>query len=338
MLHPERYHGHGRGPPFFEGWYFKLVDAEERRRIAIIPGIFLNGDPERRHAFIQLLDGRTGDATYHRYPVESFHAGVDDFDIRIGRSRFRLGSIELDIEDEHGSWQGELRFESLHPWPVTWKSPGVMGWYAWVPVMECYHGVLSFDHGIEGELRRGSDVWSFRGGRGYIEKDWGESFPQAYVWMQTNHFSSGRVCLTGSIAVIPWRRSAFRGFIVGLWLDGILHRFATYTGAQTVSLHITDDRVEWVLRSRTEVLELCATRAAGGLLLAPNRREMGTRVGETMLASVDVRLEVDGKTRFQGRGRNAGLEVHGDIARLLRPAGATILESQARLPMTAGRG
>ena len=23
-----------------------------------------------------------------------------------------------------------------------------MGWYAWVPFMECYHGVLSLDHTI----------------------------------------------------------------------------------------------------------------------------------------------------------------------------------------------
>jgi tocopherol cyclase len=317
VLHPERYHGQGRRPPFFEGWYFKLVDAEQRRRIAIIPGIFLNDDPEKRQAFIQVLDGCTGNVTHHRYPVESFHAAGGDFDVRIGRSRFRLDSIELEIDDEHGSWQGELRFEGLHPWPVTWKSPGVMGWYAWVPVMECYHGVLSFDHTVEGALRRGADVWSFRGGRGYIEKDWGESFPEAYVWMQTNHFSSGRASLTGSIAVIPWHRSWFRGFIVGLWLDGILHPFATYTGAQTESLRITDDRVEWVLRSGADVLELGATRAAGGLLLAPNRRELGTRVGETMLASVDVRLDVDGSTRFEGRGMSAGLEVHGDIAPLL---------------------
>ena len=27
-LHPERYHGHGKKPPFFEGWYYKLIDAQ----------------------------------------------------------------------------------------------------------------------------------------------------------------------------------------------------------------------------------------------------------------------------------------------------------------------
>ncbi|MEZ4893124.1 MAG: tocopherol cyclase family protein [Saprospiraceae bacterium] len=30
----------------------------------------------------------------------------------------------------------------------------------------------------------------FTGGKGYMEKDWGRSFPSAYFWMQTNHFRS----------------------------------------------------------------------------------------------------------------------------------------------------
>jgi len=40
-LHPARYHGRLRDqrPPFFEGWYFKVVDATERHRFAFIPGV-----------------------------------------------------------------------------------------------------------------------------------------------------------------------------------------------------------------------------------------------------------------------------------------------------------
>jgi len=44
-LHPASYHGHGKRPPFFEGWYYKLVDASEQARYAVIPGIFLSKDP-----------------------------------------------------------------------------------------------------------------------------------------------------------------------------------------------------------------------------------------------------------------------------------------------------
>ena len=38
---PALYHRHGKRPPFFEGWYFKLVDAGELRRSSVILSPFL---------------------------------------------------------------------------------------------------------------------------------------------------------------------------------------------------------------------------------------------------------------------------------------------------------
>jgi tocopherol cyclase len=51
-----------------------------------------------------------------------------------------------------------------------------MGWFAYVPFMECYHGVLSLDHEVNGRLRLGKRETDFSGGRGYIEKDWAAPF------------------------------------------------------------------------------------------------------------------------------------------------------------------
>ena len=27
----------------------------------------------------------------------------------------------------------KLSFKGGEPWPVSWFSPGIMGWYAWIP-------------------------------------------------------------------------------------------------------------------------------------------------------------------------------------------------------------
>jgi hypothetical protein len=40
-----------------------------------------------------------------------------------------------------------------------------MGWYAWVPRMECYHGVLSFSHPLQGTLTLNGKVMDFSGRR-----------------------------------------------------------------------------------------------------------------------------------------------------------------------------
>jgi tocopherol cyclase len=52
IRNPDLYHGHGAKPPFFEGWYFKLVDAGETHCYAVIPGVFVGREPDSSHAFV----------------------------------------------------------------------------------------------------------------------------------------------------------------------------------------------------------------------------------------------------------------------------------------------
>lgn len=322
---PALYHGSGKRPPFFEGWYFKLVDAGEQHRYAVIPGVFIGSEPAASHAFVQTLDGATGRTAYHRYPFEAFQAARDEFDIRIGPNRFRADRIELDIDRPEGRMAGELRFSGGTPWPVTLTSPGIMGPYAFAPFMECYHGVLSFDHSIAGSLSIDGAAYDFTGGRGYIEKDWGQAFPKAWIWMQSNHFGEAALgtCLTASVAIIPWLRGAFPGFIVGLRCGGQLYRFASYTGATIARLDLSDTRVTWYIvgragpRNTPHRLEIVAWRAEGGLLHSPERAVMLQRVLESLTARIDVRLLAvaggEEQAIFEGTGRHAGLEIVGPI-------------------------
>ncbi|MFQ5584374.1 MAG: tocopherol cyclase family protein, partial [Calditrichia bacterium] len=187
-LKPTCYHGRGKKPPFFEGWYYKLIDRSGNHRYAIIPGVYLAVDKQKSHAFIQILNGNSGQSSYHSFPLTDFSASDREFDVRIGANRFTSGHLLLDIEDDGKKISGDLHFNSLTPWPVTPISPGIMGWYTWAPFMECYHGIVSLDHPIRGSLRLDGEELDFSGGRGYSEKDWGRSFPTAWVWLQSNHF------------------------------------------------------------------------------------------------------------------------------------------------------
>ena len=319
-LHPARYHGRLRGqrPPFFEGWYFKVVDATGQHRLAVIPGIFWSGAP---HAFVQVLDA-AAEAHYHRYPVEAFWAAPDRFDVHVGPCRFSHNAMTLVIDEPGQRLTGTLRFGGLSPWPVTWTAPGIMGWYAWVPFMECYHGVVSLDHDIYGTLEINGQEIDFSGGRGYIEKDWGRSFPEAWIWFQSNHFEQPGTCLTASIAIIPWLRTAFPGFIIGLWHGGRLYRFASYTGAKVERLDVSDHTIEWVVADDEHRLEMFVRQGPGsefGLLKGPDRVEMGKRVAETLSAVVQARLTTrDGRVLYEGTGRYGGLEVYQVEARLLK--------------------
>ena len=320
VLHPAGYHGHRVKPPFFEGWYFKLVDAAGVERLALIPGVSIPGDAGDAHAFLQVLDGARHTAAYLRYPLDAFSGDRDRVDLRLGASRFTAEGITLAVARPELRLEGEVRFRDPVPWPVRPWAPGIMGWYAWVPAMECYHGVPSLDHRLEGRLTLDGRALGLDGGRGYLEKDWGRTFPAAWVWLQTNRFEGAEgVSLTASIARIPWLGASFPGFIVGLLVDGRLHRFATYTGARTEVLEVGGtDRVRWVMRGDGLRLTLEAEQGPPLTIVGPSPTGMVRQVGESLSGTVRVTL-ADARTgavRFEGTGTAAGMEIHGDVRAL----------------------
>jgi hypothetical protein len=323
VAHPEAYHGLGKKSDYFEGWYIKLVSADMESRWAVIPGIFRGPRSERGagdHAFVQVLDGITGRAWFHTYPVEEFVASDRGFDVWVGPNHFTPESVTLDLPQ----LVGRIDITSpLDPWPVTLRSPGIMGWYGMVPLMECFHGIVSFGHSLGGTLRVEGKPVDFTGGRGYIEKDWGTAFPAGYVWLNSNHIDADpSACLIASVALIPWMRSSFRGFIVGMRREGELLTWTTYNGSRERELHIDDSHIRWSLEGPHGVLELTAERKRGGLLKAPLRTGMIERVDETLDAEVKIRhIDTAGVETLVGVGRCAGMEVFGDIERLLETKG-----------------
>ena len=323
VRHPEAFHGHGVTSDFFEGWYIKLVSADRAHRWAVIPGVFrgLAGDRTRDEAFVQVLDGLTGRSWYHPFPIEAFAASDREFDVTVGPNRFSSAGVELDLPQLRGA----IRFTTpLEPWPITALAPGIMGWYGLVPFMECFHGVVSFGHGLDGRLDSDAGTLDFDGGLGYLEKDWGRAFPSGYVWLASNHIDAtvgeaAGASLIASVAIIPWLGRAFRGSIIGLRHGDRLHRWTTYTRSRELALTIDDDRVRWSVTGQDGVLELDALRVRGGLLRAPLRTAMHDRVEETLDARVALRhLDHDGRVLLEGVAECAGLEVFGDVDAMLR--------------------
>lgn len=309
---PDRYHGWGKRSHYFEGWYFKLVDPTGNYALALIPGIAFDTDG-RSHAFIQRLDGKACTAAYHEFDADAFVPAADRFAVSIGNNHFSADEIRLDLPE----LRGHLRFSGRYPWPRMLGAPGIMGWYSFVPFMQCYHGVVSMDHELHGQLEVYGQQVDFTGGRGYIEKDWGRSFPSSWIWMQTNHFDTDRrVSFMASVARIPWLNSHFVGYIVGLLIDDKLYRFATYTGAK-MQLALEEHRVSMSFRDRRYRLQITADQGETGELISPLSGKMTGKVNESMQATVAISLYDEGKLIFEGKGRHAGLEVAGPAVELL---------------------
>lgn len=310
LFHPDQYQGWGKTKRYFEGWYFKVVNADESQAFAFIPGIAMDENGIKQ-AFVQVLDGKKGTAEYHKFESHEFQSQVGKLEIEIGDNLFSNDNLRLDLPTA----KGQLQFSDLTPWTTNWYSPGIMGPYSFVPFMQCYHGVLSMDHRIEGRLNIHGENIDFTNGRGYIEKDWGQSFPSSYFWMQTNHFSQPGISMIASVAKIPWLGSSFVGFIGGVWVHDRLFQFTTYNGTKLLKSFASLNEVELIMENRDCRLEILAHREKATKLASPILGFMDGRIEESMTSRIDVQL-YDKKNQnivLLDTGGNAGLEVAGDI-------------------------
>lgn len=328
LWHPEAYHGWPRRGRSFEGWYFKLIDAQEARPLAIIPGIFHSPDPSQAHSFIQVYDCLNKKTVYHRFPVEAFVSERHAFGFSIGANQFSREHMTLDLNQDGQRLYGQVSFSTGVTWPVRPFSPGVMGPFAFLPAMECYHGVVNLDCSLTGNLCLDGTAFTLDGGRGYMEKDWGRTFPQAYIWTQSNHFEQPGTSLVASVARIPWLGMSFTGFLAGLWHGGRLYRFATYTGARLEAFHVDGEKVSLTLADPPGLLaherfrlRVTVERSSGARFHEPTASGMVERIVETLSARLKVQLlclQDGGESLvFAGQGRWAGLEVGGNATSLM---------------------
>ena len=310
VFNPDMYHGWGRSKSFFEGWYFKVVNSVGDKIFAIIPGISID-KKGKKHSFIQLLNGIEGNAEYFEFPFEKFKAHSRKFEISIAGNIFTRNSLYLDLP----GFGAELDFTDLNQWPNSFYSPGIMGPYTFAPFMECYHGIVSMNHTINGMILMKGTELDFEGGRGYIEKDWGKSFPRAYIWLQSNHFEDPGTSLKVSIARIPWLGTSFTGFIAGLLQGGQLHQFTTYNSSELNNLEVTLKMINIVIKNKKLRLSLRIDRDKATRLASPVSGDMSGHISETMKACVRISLEdmKTGEIIYSGKGLNTALEVDGDI-------------------------
>jgi len=316
LFHPDEFQGWGKTSRYFEGWYYKVVTADESHAFAFIPGIAMDKNGVRQ-AFVQVMDGKKRTAGYHKFEASEFHPRECKFEIGIKNNFFSKDCMQLDLPGV----KGHLRFSNTTPWPNTWYSPGIMGPYSFVPFMECYHGILSMDHKIDGNLIIDGETIDFTNGRGYMEKDWGQSFPDAYFWLQTNHFSQPGISLKASVARIPWMGGSFIGFIAGLWIHDHLIQFTTYNGSKLIKSFADRNEVKLILENKKYRLEILAHREKTTQLASPVLGFMDGRIDESMTSLIDVQLydKINQNIILLDTGRNAGLEVAGKIKGLTIP-------------------
>lgn len=317
LYRPEVYQGKNKPAGYFEGWYIKLVDAAGEQIWSFIPGISYSADT---HCFVQVMHANSGKTWYLRYPERDFKSSRRIFQTGIAHNLFSSTGLNLDLTQADLNLRGEVFFEDTHPFPTTFLSPGIMGWYSYAPRMECYHGVVSMQQRLSGSLEINGAEISFDGGKGYMEKDWGTSMPSDWIWIQSNHFEGDAgASFMLSLARIPWMQGYFPGFLSFVMIGGKIYRFATYNRSSVTNIEVLEDAVHIKLRNARHTLEVSVYRNIGGILKAPRHGQMEREIQESIVSRLDLELrDKQGILLFKGKGFHAGLEIVGDVAKYFK--------------------
>lgn len=188
--------------------------------------------------------------------------------------------------------------------------PNMMGFFAYFPKMECYHDVMSMNHLLHGRLSVDDEKIDFNGGKGYIEKDWGTSFPKKYIWIQCNNFKNKNGSVFCSVAEIPFMKKSFPGFICNLVIDKDEYRFATYNRSKYKIEWPTEEEVTLSFESCKARLKIEAHLTNTGELIAPQQGRMEKVIKEGLSGHVNIHLynKQNGFT-YEDAGNMAGIEV-----------------------------
>lgn len=300
----------------FEGWYFKQNTKSGKYAIAFIPGRATDKNGNS-HAFIQInhsFEGNIKHSYYIQFPIEQYRVQWNPLEIQIAENRFTLDGIELDIKTAEIEVKTKLAFQNQHTFRKNALSPGIMGPFGYLPFLECYHNLYSLSHSTFGSMMVNGEVIDFDAGNGYVEGDHGTSFPEKWIWFQSNHFQTdvSIFCAIAKVPILPLIAKALRGLICVLLIEGKEYRFATYNGGKVDRIDSTfegDIEITTVeLRKGSTQLKMTVLSEHGPELKAPTNGSMEGIIKENIDARVKVELFQKGALIFSDTGINCGFE------------------------------
>lgn len=289
------FHGINKKSSYFEGWYFK--HQKEDKCIAFIPGVNIDSQGNRL-AFIQIVTNDNSYFVHYLYP--EFSISGEKLCIGIGNSTFSEEGVNVDIEDKDLNIKGKIKYSD-----IVKLDSNIMGPFAlFSEKMQCNHGIISLRHRLSGEITINDEVYNFDGGVGYIEKDWGTSFPNIYSWVQCNDFKNRACSIIASVADIPFMGKSFKGCICVVYYEGMEYKLCTYNGVKVLK----NDRTGIILKRGKYRLEVELNEENPQRLLAPINGHLARAIHEHSGCTATFKFFIEEKLEFNLKSSNCNFE------------------------------
>lgn len=290
---------------YFEGWYFK--NTNNKNSISFIPGINIDG--KNKKAFIQVITNK--ESYFIDYNIDDFKFSYNPFFIRISNNYFSNDNIHIDIKDDKNNINiyGDIKYSNSININTSILNPNIMGPFSYIPFMECNHAIICMKNTANGLININDYKINFDKGTGYIEKDWGCSFPKSYIWLQGNNFKNKKASFMISIANIPFKIFSFTGIICVLIIDNKEYKFTTYNNAKLMDYNVNNNMLDITLKKGKYKLNIKSKYNEGLKLSAPVKGKMKKDILESISEKVTITLKRNNEIIFLDTSVNCGLEI-----------------------------
>lgn len=270
------FHGIKYKKNVFEGWYFKHQKGYQS--LSFIPSVMVDAQGKGMAILQILTDKKSWEFTY---PLCEFNSEEEQLSIRMDNSFFTERGCTLNIKEEGININGRIDYG-----PLLMLDKDIMGPFRFLPKMECNHAVISLFHTCLGSIEINGEVYDFENGLGYIEMDWGYSFPRDYVWTHCSWKDEFENSIVVAAARIPYLGLSFKGCIGCLLYNQKQVVLATYFGAKIMQL--SEDVL--VVRQKDLRLEVHCTTPNPVEVKAPKKGQLIHHIKESLSCTVHYRL------------------------------------------------
>lgn len=200
--------------------------------------------------------------------------------------------------------QGSVRYGELLP-----LRSHIMGPFHFLP-MQCNHEVISMRHTLQGSFTVQGKKIDLNDGLGYIEGDYGRSFPKEYLWLHCNDFSED-LSIMVSVADIPFCGTHFTGCICAITYKGKEYRLATYYG---VRIHVANEN-QILLTQGNYRLDIRISNGNSYPLRSPKDGKMISTIHESSCAKAKFRFMERHTMIFQSMSENCSFECNINVVK-----------------------
>ena len=313
----------------FEGWYYRFEDEQSGEGIVLITAYW--GEGPLLKGFIELIESDSGavyKATFEDLKREELErAAGKELDVEMGGLRFRADSVTGQFETDAGEEIAiDLSIKGCRYWGEAARPDQrrTMGWVTEAPLipLKWYtHHLLAESDGIV-EID-GRAKW-FQRAKTHQEKNWGDAFPQRWVWLQANDFGEREVAFAAAGGPIFAYGRSPEGYMLGLQLEDRFIAWRTHDLHQIppARFEIDDKEARWSMRAEgwRYRLELSARAPRSELIPIDVPTPDGLKLGavESLRGELTLKLYerrgVGWRQVDELKSRRAALEAGGTLA------------------------